>query len=182
VYHHVLAIWDEPSLEEKEKAMGFQTCIIGHTNVTRLERIALLERGMDLNSLTWLLITSALPGTQDVTLGLPSWLATLQALALVVSPRLGLRQNMNIHLKKCEFVVTSVIYLGHRILPNGIMAHWAKVVAILGMPNPIDVHILISFIALCNFYKKFVQDFSTIVHPLYALLKKDVAWTWSEEA
>jgi len=31
--------------------------------------------------------------------------------------------NMKIHPKKCEFVVTSVIYLGHRILPNGIMAH-----------------------------------------------------------
>ncbi len=31
--------------------------------------------------------------------------------------------NMKIHLKKCEFVVTSVVYLGHRVLPNGIMAH-----------------------------------------------------------
>ncbi len=54
--------------------------------------------------------------------------------------------NMKIHPKKCEFVVTSVVYLGHRILPNGIMAHWAKVVAILEMPNPTDVHILRSFI------------------------------------
>jgi hypothetical protein len=32
------------------------------------------------------------------------------------------------------------------------------------------------------YYKIYVQDFSTIIHPLYALLKKDVAWTWSEEA
>ncbi len=29
--------------------------------------------------------------------------------------------NMKIHPKKCEFVVTSVVYLGHIILPNGIM-------------------------------------------------------------
>jgi hypothetical protein len=41
--------------------------------------------------------------------------------------------NMKIHSKKCEFVVTSVIYLRHKILPNGIMVHWAKVVAILDM-------------------------------------------------
>ncbi len=34
--------------------------------------------------------------------------------------------NMKIHLKKCEFVLTSIVYFGHRILPNGIMAHWAK--------------------------------------------------------
>jgi len=31
--------------------------------------------------------------------------------------------NMNIHPKKCEFVVTLVVYFGHRILPNDIMAH-----------------------------------------------------------
>ncbi len=31
--------------------------------------------------------------------------------------------NMKIHPKKCEFVVTLVVYLGHKILPNGIMAH-----------------------------------------------------------
>jgi hypothetical protein len=45
--------------------------------------------------------------------------------------------NMKIHPKKCEFAINSVIYLRHRILPNGIMAHWAKVIAILEMPNPI---------------------------------------------
>jgi hypothetical protein len=83
--------------------------------------------------------------------------------------------NMKIHPKKCEFVIISVVYLGHKILPNGIMAHWAKVVGILGMPNPTNVHILRSFIRLCNYYRIYVQDFSTIVHPLYALLKKDVA-------
>ncbi len=31
--------------------------------------------------------------------------------------------NMNIHPKKCEFVITLVICFGHRILPNGIMVH-----------------------------------------------------------
>ncbi len=83
--------------------------------------------------------------------------------------------NMKIHPKKCEFVVTLVIYLGQRILPNGIMAHWAKVVTILEMTNLIDGHTLRSFIRLCNYYRIYVQDFSTIVHLLYALLKKDVA-------
>ncbi len=90
--------------------------------------------------------------------------------------------NMKIHPKKREFVVISVVYLGHKILPNGIMVHWAKVEAILEMPNPTDVHTLRSFTGLCNYYKIYVQDFSSIVHLVYALLKRDVAWTWSEEA
>jgi hypothetical protein len=37
--------------------MGLQTSITSHTKVTRLERNVLLGKGMDLNSLTWLLIT-----------------------------------------------------------------------------------------------------------------------------
>ncbi len=89
---------------------------------------------------------------------------------------------MKIHRKKCEFALTSIVYIGHKILPNGIMAHWAKVVTILEMPNPTNVHTLKSFIGLCNYYKIYVQDFITIAHLLYALLQKDVAWTWSEEA
>jgi Mg2+ and Co2+ transporter CorA len=90
--------------------------------------------------------------------------------------------NMKIHPKKCEFVVTSIVYLGHKILPNGIMAHWAKVVAILAMPNPTNVHTFKRFIELYNYYMIYVQDINIIVHPLYALLKKDVVWTWSEKA
>jgi hypothetical protein len=54
------------------------------------------------------------------------------------------------------------------------MIHSTKVVAILEMPNPTNVHTLRSFIRLCNYYRIYVQDFSIIAHPLYALLKKDV--------
>jgi hypothetical protein len=60
VYCHVLATWDEPSPEEIESVMGFQTGTTSHTKVTRLERNALLGKGMDLNSLTWLLVTCVL--------------------------------------------------------------------------------------------------------------------------
>jgi hypothetical protein len=40
--------------------MGFQTDTTSHTKVTRLERTVLLGRGMDLNSLTWLLVACVL--------------------------------------------------------------------------------------------------------------------------
>jgi hypothetical protein len=60
VYCHASTTWDEPSLEERERAMGFQTSTTSHTKVIRLEHNALLGRGMDLNSLTWLLVTCVL--------------------------------------------------------------------------------------------------------------------------
>jgi hypothetical protein len=60
VYRHASATWDEPSPEARKRAMGFQAGTTSHTKVTRLERNALLGRGMDLNSLTWLLVTCVL--------------------------------------------------------------------------------------------------------------------------
>ncbi len=57
MYRHALATWDEPSLEERERVMRFQIGTISHTKVTRLECNVLLGRDMDLNSLTWLLVT-----------------------------------------------------------------------------------------------------------------------------
>ncbi len=57
VYCHASATWKEPSLKERERAMGFQTCITNHTKVTKLECNTLLGRNMDLNSRTWLLVT-----------------------------------------------------------------------------------------------------------------------------
>jgi hypothetical protein len=95
--------------------------------------------------------------------GLPQHLAHLKELF----KRLH-EVNMKIHPKKCEFAITSIVYFGHKILSNGIMAHWAKVVAILEMPNPTNVHTLRSFIRLCNDYRIYVQDVSIIAHPLYA--------------
>ncbi len=65
---------------------------------------------------------------------------------------------MKIHPKKCEFIITSVVYFRHGILPSGVMTHWAKVVTILEMPNPVDAHIWRSFIRLCNYYRIYVQD------------------------
>jgi hypothetical protein len=54
------ATWDEPSPKERERAIGFQTSTASHIKVTRLECNILLGRGMDLNSLTWLLVACVL--------------------------------------------------------------------------------------------------------------------------
>ncbi len=76
VYRHASATWDEPSLKERERAMGFQAGTTSHTKVTRLERNVLLGRGMDLNSLTWLLVTCVL-FQMYITLTLNNQLAIL---------------------------------------------------------------------------------------------------------
>ncbi len=57
VYHHASATWDEPSPKERKRAMGFQTGNTTHNKVIRLKHNTLLGKSMDVNSLTWLLVT-----------------------------------------------------------------------------------------------------------------------------
>ena len=38
-----------------------------------------------------------------------------------------------------------------------------------------------SFIGFCNFYQKFIPDFSTIAQPLHNLTKKGAKWDWTTE-
>jgi hypothetical protein len=64
------------------------------------ESIGTLTPKMGVHLGVWKFIPShsfAVPETRDVTPGLPSWPATLQALALITSPRLELRQTCKTH-------------------------------------------------------------------------------------
>ena len=57
----------------------------------------------------------------------------------------------------------------------------AKIEAIKNRLAPKNVKQLQSFLGLCNYYRRFVQQFSCIAQPLFVLLAKDVRYIWSEE-
>ena len=50
--------------------------------------------------------------------------------------------------------------------------------AIRKAPEPSDVTQLKSFLGAVNYYGKFLPDLSSVLAPLYKLLKKDVKWSW----
>ena len=56
-----------------------------------------------------------------------------------------------------------------------------KIDAITKWPEPGNVKELQTFLGLCNFYAKFVKHFATIAVPLHELLRKNIAWEWSEK-
>ena len=55
-----------------------------------------------------------------------------------------------------------------------------KVKAILEAPEPTNVTELKSYLGLLNYYGKFLQNVSSILHPLYSLLQKSATWKWSQ--
>ena len=75
-------------------------------------------------------------------------------------------------LKKCEFWLEEVVFLGHVVTKEGIKVDPQKVKAITEWPRPTNVTEIRSFLGLAGYYRRFVKDFSKIASPLTNLLKK----------
>ena len=81
--------------------------------------------------------------------------------------------------EKCTFLQPSVTYLGYCNDKNGIHPTNDKVEAIRKAPAPANVSELRSFLGMITYHQKFLENYSTIVHPLNQLLKKSITWSWT---
>ena len=81
---------------------------------------------------------------------------------------------------KCVFLQPYVECLGHGLDDKGVHPIADKIEAIRNAPRPTDVRQLKSYLGLLNYYGKFMPNFSTLLHPLYALLQQNQPWVWSQ--
>ena len=92
-----------------------------------------------------------------------------------------LQENgLRVKRSKCEFGKTQVEYLGHVLDEHGIHPSEDKVRAIQEAPAPANVKELQAFLGLVNYYGRFVPQQSTVLAPLYRLLREKVTWQWTE--
>ena len=89
--------------------------------------------------------------------------------------------GLRLQKKKCQFGVTSVIYLGHHISAEGIKPTEDKVSAIGRAPEPKNLKELQAWLGLVNYYAKFLKNLATELEPLYRLLKKGQKWEWGSD-
>jgi len=89
------------------------------------------------------------------------------------------------HLKlkpsKCHMLQKSVAFLGYTVSGEGVSTDPEKIEAVKDWPTPSNLRQCRAFVGLCQYYRRFVPNFSAIAAPLHALTKKGAQFVWSAE-
>lgn len=88
--------------------------------------------------------------------------------------------NLQLKIEKCIFYAKNFEYLGHIVSKDGMKANPKKVEVIRNFPRPINIKQIQSFLGLCNYFRRYVKDFSKICKPLTTLLKKELPFLWTD--
>ena len=91
--------------------------------------------------------------------------------------KFGLRLNAS----KCKFFQDKLEFLGHTVAPTGISPTQQRVSNILNAAAPTNKTELKSFLGLVTYVSKFLKSMSSVLHPLYQLLRKNSRWAWSQQ-
>ena len=92
---------------------------------------------------------------------------------------LGRLQAANLKLKpsKCKLLQREVLFLGHIVSSEGARPNPKLVEAVCQWSPPQDRRGVQQFLGLCNYYKRFVPNFSAIASSLTELTSKMFRWT-----
>eukprot|EP00253_Pinus_taeda_P013007 PITA_13007 len=91
-----------------------------------------------------------------------------------IATRLCLRHE------KCYMMMTEGLILGHYISAAGIQVDPAKIQILLLIPTPTTQTKVRSFLGFSGYYRRFIEHYSRIATPLYALTG-NVDFLWTEE-
>uniref|UniRef100_A0A1B8Y8L1 Gypsy retrotransposon integrase-like protein 1 n=1 Tax=Xenopus tropicalis TaxID=8364 RepID=A0A1B8Y8L1_XENTR len=80
-------------------------------------------------------------------------------------------EGLKLSIDKCKFCRSSVTYVGHVVSTEGIGTDPAKIEAVVTWPKPQNVTELRSFLGFCGYYRRFVEGYSRVAHPLNELLR-----------
>ena len=88
--------------------------------------------------------------------------------------------GVKVNHKKSTYFTDKVKYLGYMFSKDGTRPCTDNIKAITECPSPTNLKELQSFIGLCNYYSRFLPNFSQLFAPLYKLLVKNAVFKWSE--
>ena len=89
--------------------------------------------------------------------------------------------GLQVDLKKCEFSVKHMKFLGFIVSMNGIEVDPEKVEVIYNWMPPKTVKGVQSFLGFCNFYRRFIRDYGVIAKPLVCLTKNNTPFIFDQD-
>lgn len=90
------------------------------------------------------------------------------------------RHGLIINWRKCQFLKTTIEYLGHVVNEGTIRPSEQKIRAVRDFPRPATVKNVQSFLGLTGYFRKFIPQYSLIARPLSDMLKKDTKFEFGE--
>ena len=84
--------------------------------------------------------------------------------------------------KKCQFTRQWLSYLEYIISLDQVQIDPIKLKGISDWPVSSTVKKTRKFLGFCNFYRKFIKDYTKIASPINQLVKKNTKFIWTEEA
>jgi hypothetical protein len=109
-----------------------------------------------------------------------SSLPPLHALTHEVLSRLA-KHDLYLKPEKCFFDQTSIEYLGVIITQGQVKMDPAKLTGIAEWPLPRTVKEVQAFLGFCNFYRRFILNYSHIAKPLFELTKQNEDFIWTDQ-
>jgi len=89
--------------------------------------------------------------------------------------------NLKLKISKCHILQKKVTFLGYSISQHGVGTDPDKISAVRDWPVPTNLKQSRTFVGFCQYYRRFVPQFSEIAAPLHALNKKGARFVWTKE-
>lgn len=137
---------------------------------------ATFERMMD-NLLRHLKWTMCLCYLDDVVVFSKTFDEHLQRLEVVL--QCLQEADLILNPKKCLFGAKQIKILGHLVSGEGIRPDPDKVLAVSNFPVPKNIHDVRSFLGLCSYFRRFIENFCHRAQPLQELVKGDAKFKWT---
>jgi RNase H-like domain found in reverse transcriptase/Reverse transcriptase (RNA-dependent DNA polymerase) len=89
--------------------------------------------------------------------------------------------NLKMKLKKCEFAMRNIKFLGHVVGNDGLKPDPDNIKKVKELEPPKNLKDVRAILGLCSYYRRFIKGFSKIAKPINELLQKDTPLEWTKE-
>jgi len=87
--------------------------------------------------------------------------------------------DLQMNINKCEFHVQKIFFLKLLLFIEELKMNLRKVQAVIEWSTSTNLTQMQFFVDFCNFYRRFIKNFSKIVHSLIQLTQKEVIFEWN---